>query len=72
MKMSKKEYRKEKGLVILSGLIFGLFGFIGSYTANYLWWEQQQSQRYLVISGTVALVAFFGIAIFLLYRGKNW
>ena len=67
------EFKKKKvGLGILLGLMFGLFGFIGSYSANFLWWYQQKYEQTLVLSGVVALVLFFGITFILLYLAKKW
>ncbi|MBI2101642.1 hypothetical protein HYT53_03435 [Candidatus Woesearchaeota archaeon] len=64
--------RKNIGLGILLGLIFGLFGFIGSYSANFLWWYQQKYEQTLILSGIVALILLFGIALLFFYLGKKW
>lgn len=68
MKLSKKNIR----LGILLGLIFGLFGFIGSYSANFLWWYQQKYENTIFLSGIIALIVFFGLVFLFLYLDKKW
>ncbi|MBI2558596.1 hypothetical protein HYW20_04695 [Candidatus Woesearchaeota archaeon] len=63
--------KKNVGFGILLGLIFGLLGFIGSYSANFLWWYQQRHEKTLILSGIVALVLFFGIILCLLHLAKK-
>ena len=67
-----KSSKKSIGEGILLGLLFRLFGFIGSFSANVLWWYQQKYEKTLILTGIVALLIFFGLT-FILYRlGKKW
>ena len=71
LKSGKWTPKTQLGFSIMVGIIFTLFGFIGSIVANFVWWYQERHPNTLVTTGVVAIIIFFGLTAFLWFNSKK-
>jgi len=73
-KQKRISAKNQVGLAILLGVVFAGMGFIGSYSANFLWyWGQaHRSVLWLSVSGLIAFVIFIGLLLFLIRTAKKF
>ena len=61
----KEKYKKELAIGLWIGAMVGLFVYLGTQTANFLWWFQQQRPDTIAVWGWTHFVAFIVMAVWL-------
>ena len=66
--------KKEIGFLILLSLIFGILGFMGAYTANFLWWYNTHgaTNEKIYSHGIMILVLFSLMILVLIFLAQGY
>ena len=64
--------KNQIGITMIQGVLFALMGYLGSYSANFMWKIQQDHPKFLIVSGITALFAFSVICVLIIWVAKKY